>query len=82
MGTTKEERIYIRITPEIKEEFAMVADHRGLKMSTLLHFLIVKAIREEKAEYPQLFKQKIGRMMAEIELVNEDENELNLKKAG
>lgn len=52
---TKEDRIYIRVTDEIKEKFKIVAEHRGLKMSALLHSLVVKTVREEEREYPLLF---------------------------
>ena len=52
----KNDRIYIRITTKVKEEFEKVAEYRGLKSSALLHSLIVKAINEMKKENPDLFK--------------------------
>lgn len=47
MGT-KEDRVHIRIREDLKEDLRVVAELRGLKMSQLLHTLIVKAIQEEK----------------------------------
>lgn len=52
---TKDDRIYIRITTQIKEDFEKVAEYRGLKSSALLHSLIVKTINDAKREYPELF---------------------------
>ena len=60
---TKNDRIYIRITTQLKEEFEKVAEHRGLKPATLLHSLIVKAINETKKENPNLFKNSIDKVM-------------------
>jgi len=51
----KDDRIYIRITSKIKEEFERVAEHNGLKSATLLHSLIVKAINETKRKNPEVF---------------------------
>ena len=52
---TKDERIYVRVSADIKEEFETVADFRGLKPATLLHTLIVKTIYEAKKENPEIF---------------------------
>jgi len=53
---TKDDRIYIRITSEIKEDFEKVAEYQGLKSATLLHSLIVKSINETKRKNPEAFK--------------------------
>jgi hypothetical protein len=53
---TKDDRIYIRITTQIKEDFEKVAEYQGLKSASLLHSLIVKAINDAKREYPEIFK--------------------------
>ena len=53
---TKNDRIYIRIATQIKEDFEKVAEYRGLKSAALLHSLIVKAINDAKKENPDLFK--------------------------
>lgn len=52
----KNDRIYIRITTQIKEDFEKVAHYRGLKSANLLHSLIVGAINEMKKENPDFFK--------------------------
>ena len=51
----KDDRIYIRITTQIKEDFEKVAEYQGLKSSSLLHSLIVKTINDAKKKYPELF---------------------------
>lgn len=58
---TKDDRIYIRVTTQIKEEFEKVAEYRGLKPATLLHSLIVKAIHETRKENPEIFKNPIDK---------------------
>lgn len=56
---TKDDRIYIRITTQIKEDFEKVAEYHGLKSAALLHSLIVKAINECKRKNPEVFKASI-----------------------
>lgn len=58
MGTTKNDRIYVRVNDEIKDDFERVAAYRGLKMSALLHSLMVKTINEQREKTPQLFSAK------------------------
>ena len=60
---TKDDRIYIRITTQIKEEFERVAEYRGLKPATLLHSLIVKTIHETRKESPEIFKNSTEKIM-------------------
>jgi antitoxin component of RelBE/YafQ-DinJ toxin-antitoxin module len=60
---TKNDRIYIRITTQIKEEFEKVAEYHGLKSAALLHSLIVKAINETKKENPDLFIDSGAKIM-------------------
>lgn len=55
MGTTKDDRIYVRIASDIKNEFELVAKYKGLKPSALLHSLIVQKINEMKREAPEVF---------------------------
>lgn len=57
MATTKDDRIYVRINSDIKDDFERVAEFRGLKPSTLLHSLIVKTVYETRKENPELFLQ-------------------------
>jgi len=53
---TKDDRIYIRITTQVKEDFEKVAEYQGLKSASLLHSLIVGAINDAKRNTPELFK--------------------------
>lgn len=57
MATTKNDRIYVRVKDEIKDEFQLVADYRGLTPSALLHSLIVKTIHEQRDVTPQIFTE-------------------------
>jgi hypothetical protein len=52
----KNDRIYIRITTQVKEDFEKVANYHGLKSATFLHSLMVKEINQMKKENPDLFK--------------------------
>ncbi len=47
--------IQIRSTEALKKELQIVADLRGLSMSSLIHSLIKQAIREEKEREPKAF---------------------------
>ncbi|HEX8289782.1 MAG TPA: hypothetical protein VF556_17505 [Pyrinomonadaceae bacterium] len=57
MADQKGERIYIRVSEKIRDEFDIVAEHRGLTRSGLLHSLIVKTIHETKKEAPEIFER-------------------------
>lgn len=57
MANTKDERIYIRVSEDIRDEFDAVAEYRGLTRSGLLHSLIVRTIHETKKEAPEIFDQ-------------------------
>lgn len=56
MSTTKDERIYIRVGSEIKEDFERVAEYRGLTPSAILHSFIVRTIHEARQEAPHIFR--------------------------
>jgi antitoxin component of RelBE/YafQ-DinJ toxin-antitoxin module len=60
MATTKNDRVYVRVNDEIKEDFETVAEYRGLKTSALLHSLIVKTIHEQRELTPLIFKNKVA----------------------
>lgn len=61
MATTKNDRVYVRVNDEIKDDFETVAEYRGLNTSALLHSLIVKTIHEQREITPQIFtKNKIA----------------------
>lgn len=54
---SKEIRINVRTTEDIKRDIEITARLRGLTVSSLINSLAVKAIREEKAVEPQAFEQ-------------------------
>lgn len=53
----KDGHLHIRLKPSVKDELKIVADARGMTMSGLVYSLIVKTIREEKNQEPQLFDE-------------------------
>jgi len=53
--TKKQTRLDVRCTDEVKRDFEIVAEHRGLKPAALLHSFIVKTIWETRQEAPQIF---------------------------
>jgi hypothetical protein len=61
---TKEIRINVRTTEEIKTGLEAVAKLRGLKASSLINSLVVKAIREEKERDATEF-ERVVRHIAE-----------------
>jgi antitoxin component of RelBE/YafQ-DinJ toxin-antitoxin module len=56
MATVKDNRIYVRLSSDVKKEFEMVAAYQGLTPSAMLHSFIVKTVREAKEQSPQIFK--------------------------
>lgn len=57
MATVKDDRIYVRVSSDIKKEFEIVATNRGLTPSAMLHSFIVKMIHEARRESPQIFNR-------------------------
>ena len=57
MATVKDDRIYVRVSSEIKADFETVAAYRGLTPSAMLHSFIVKTIHEARQDSPQIFKR-------------------------
>lgn len=57
MATVKDDRIYVRVSSDIKLDFELVASFRGLTPSAILHSFMVKTIHEAKQESPQIFKR-------------------------
>lgn len=53
---TKDERIYIRVTEKVRDDFDIIAEHKGLNRSALLHSMIVKMIFDTRNEMPFLFE--------------------------
>lgn len=51
----KDTRLNLRITPQFRNELQVLADYRGLTLSSLAHSLLVKAMRRERLEEPEAF---------------------------
>ena len=73
MATTKDERIYIRVSEEIRNEFDAVAAFRGLTRSWVLHSLIVRTIHETRKEAPEIFNVFDLKRKSLEELTDQDE---------
>ena len=82
MTTAKEERIYIRIAAEVKDDLEALANFKGLKTATILHSLIVKAIQKARTENSQIFsasKHKNSRLFMEKDSKKLPKNLINSK---
>jgi len=55
---TKDDRLYVRVHSDIKRDFEILAEYRGLTPSALLHSMVVKTVREGREEKPALFEKK------------------------
>jgi hypothetical protein len=55
---SKEVRINVRTTEQIKIDLEITARLRGLTVSALVNSLVVKAIREEKEREPRAFEHE------------------------
>lgn len=60
--STKGDRIHLRIEESIKDEAEAVAILRGLKLSSLVHNLLVEAVNKEKAERPALLSDALRKI--------------------
>lgn len=60
MATVKDDRIYVRVSSDIKADFELVAAYRGLTPSAMLHSFIVKTIHEARQASPQIFERGGG----------------------
>lgn len=60
----------LRLSPEVRDQFAIASKLRGASMSGLIHQFIVRTIREEKELSPQSFHAPHTVPMLEIELSN------------
>lgn len=61
----REIRINVRTSAEIKQDIEIVARLRGLNVSSLINYLAVKAIREEKELSPHSFHTDLHKRIAE-----------------
>lgn len=48
---SKETRLNIRVKPKFKDDLQAVADYHGLTVSSYVHSILVKTIREEKERF-------------------------------
>ena len=55
---SKEIRINVRTTEEIKRDLEITARLRGITVSALVNSQVVKAIREEKEREPRAFQNR------------------------
>lgn len=78
----KNTSINLRITPEFRAELEELAEYHGLKLSSMAHSLLVKAVRQSKSELPEAFnsstkpslietKDRLVRHTEEVEENNE-----------
>jgi uncharacterized protein (DUF1778 family) len=56
MGT-QDERLHIRIRPDLKEDIKVLAELRGLSVSALVHSLLVKEVAEVRKSDPAEFER-------------------------
>lgn len=70
---TKDERINFRISPKTKIELEAAAELRGTSMSGLIHQLIVRAIRDERAADPKAFNAAVQRIEEFKAITSQDE---------
>ena len=59
----KDDRIHLRIQESIKDDALAVANLRGLKLSGLIHTLLVEAINKERTERPALLADEIKKII-------------------
>lgn len=52
---SKASQLQIRIREDLKEDLRATAEFKGLTVSSLIHSLIVKAVRDAKKENPEAF---------------------------
>ena len=80
---SKDTRLNLRIKPEFKADLEAIAEFHGLTISSYVHSVLVKKVREEKEKEPHLFgvAPKKGRLSTEIEFIKEEEGEIDNQKA-
>lgn len=66
---TKDTRINIRLTPEFRSQLEAVAGYYGLTLSSYVHSLLVRSLRQEKEAIPEVFTSagKLAPVLARIE---------------
>lgn len=69
--------VNLRISPSFRNELQQLADYRGLKLSSLVHSLLVKGLRQEKQNEPEAFVESERMVNA-----NESSVDARLREAG
>lgn len=64
MGT-QDERLHIRIRPDLKEDLKVLAELRGLTSSALIHSLITREVQEARKSDPAEFERVRKRLTKE-----------------
>ncbi len=59
VSKTPETRLNVRLKPELKAELERLAEWNGLTLSSYAHMILVKAVRKEKEQLPELFQEDI-----------------------
>jgi antitoxin component of RelBE/YafQ-DinJ toxin-antitoxin module len=62
----KEFRLAIRIQPVLKRKIDAAADYYGLTTSSYVHSVLVRHIRKEEEEIPEVFAQLDKELLAEM----------------
>jgi hypothetical protein len=71
MFVSKEIRLNIRIKPELKADLESVADFYGLTVTSYVHSVLIRKMREEKEREPEAFQLKAkGTSTANLNLSN------------
>ncbi|HEX7313256.1 MAG TPA: hypothetical protein VF297_05020 [Pyrinomonadaceae bacterium] len=64
MGT-QDERLHIRVKPDLKEDSKVLAEIRGLTLSALIHFLLAREVQEARKNDPAEFERVRKRLSKE-----------------
>lgn len=56
--STKDVRINIRIDPEMREKFAILARMQGATTASLIHMFIVQNVHKAERENPEIFAER------------------------
>lgn len=90
MTLKKEVNLNVRIRSDVRDDFKIVAELRGISVSGLLHQYMVKLIREEKERDPEAFKREVSNIklipgdvkMSPVDMIELGELKKQNKKAG
>lgn len=57
--TLKEVLMTLRVRPDVRDSFRVVAEMKGATMSGLIHQFMMRSIRDMQDTYPEEFKAKL-----------------------